>query len=59
MQSPKLVIDDFKNVIIRRTIYEFYLQDKIHKLLPKLRDSINVKGSSSTSRKLVEGIWFP
>jgi len=33
-QSPKLVIDDFNNVVIRRTIREFYLQERMSPTVP-------------------------
>jgi hypothetical protein len=55
---PKLVtdIDDFGKFVIRLTIHEFYVQEKmsptISKLFPKLRDRINFNGSSTSLRNM-------
>jgi hypothetical protein len=61
---PKRVtdIDDFNKFVIRLTIHEFYVQEKmsptISKLFPKLRDRINFNGGSTSLRNIVKEFGF-
>jgi hypothetical protein len=55
-------IDDFDKCIIRLTIHEFYVQEKmsptISELFPKLRDRINFNGGSTSLRNIVKELGF-
>jgi hypothetical protein len=55
-------IEVFDKCVIRRTINEFCVQEKmsatISKLLPKLNDRINFKGSSTSLRNIVKELGF-
>lgn len=62
-QRPnKIVIDNFDEAVIRRTIREFHIHKKvlptIANLLPALQESIDFKGSSTTLRRIIKKIGF-
>jgi transposase len=61
---PKRVTDtdDFDKCVIRRTVHEFYVQEKasptIPKLLPKLGNRINFKCGTTSLRNIVKELGF-
>lgn len=61
---PKRVteIDDFDKCVIRRTVHNFYVQQKtlptVKKLLPVLKESIGFKGGQSSLNKILKTLGF-
>lgn len=61
---PKRItdIDDFDKCVIRRTVHNFYVQQKtvptVKKLLTVLKESINFKGGQSSLNKILKNLGF-
>jgi hypothetical protein len=54
--------DDFDKSLPRRTVYNFYTQEatvpSTRKLLPKLRETINFKGGSTSLKLILRKVEF-
>ena len=61
-RKPITGLDDFDKGVIRRTVRNFDIEEKclttVKKLLEKLKESLNFKGSSSSLKIILKEIGF-
>lgn len=60
--KPVTNMDSFDQEVIRRTIFYYYLQDKslptLNKILQKLKETINFRGSKTSLRTIIRNMGF-